>query len=340
MFLGLVHAAVLGAALRVEGEVSCPAPTQVAADVQKILGLSDEYAPKVHATLLREGAFIRLSLTESDGTSLGERLLTADDDCVVLSRAAAVVLAAWLTDQHPEFLVALPSPAEANAPSDAARDASAAPVSAPNATPTPKPASRESAAAKPPASAATSAATPSPHAPPRHRFALSAAIGGGWASSEFVPGAWLGASLDPVQSGWGAQLSAAWLGSHTQTLHNGDVSWSRWPLMLGPYLRFATQFGNMELEAGPALGRLHLKSAGFSPNSPAESKAQIGAYGALRFMPKADAWHPFLMLAPVFWFNSITATASDPNNPSGPPTATTHLSSLEVLFTAGVRFLP
>ncbi len=333
MFLGLVHAAVLGAALRVEGEVSCPAPTQVAADVQKILGLSDAYAPKVHATLAREGAFIRLSLSESDGTSLGERLLTADEDCTVLSRAAAVVLAAWLTDQHPEFLVALPTTADASAPGDAARDSSTAPESAPSATPAPAAAPPKSDGAKP----AASAAAPSPSAPPRHRLALGAAIGGGWANSQFVPGAWLGVSLDPVQSGWGAQLSAAWLGQHTQTLHTtGSVNWARWPLMLGAYVRFATSFGSMELEGGPALGWLRLEGQGFSPNQTV-SKAQVGGYGALRFMPKADAWHPFLMLAPVLWFNRVTAQSV---NPSDNGTTPTHLSSLEVLFTAGVRFLP
>ena len=332
MFLELVHAAVLGAALRVEGEVSCPAPAQVAADVQKILGLSDEYAPKVHATLAREGAFIRLSLSESDGTSLGERLLTADEDCVVLSRAAAVVLAAWLTDQHPEFLVALPSSADASASGDAARQPSAVPSNAGAAQPTPATAPAKSVVAARNISAAAS----SSNTPPAHRLALGAAIGGGWASSQFVPGAWLGVSLDPVQSGWGAQLSAAWLGQHTQQLRDRNIAWSRWPLMLGPYVRFATQFGNVEVEAGPALGWLHLQGTDFTRNIP-QSKAQVGGYGALRFMPKANAWHPFLMVAPVLWFNSVSAQSVDE---LGKGTDSTHLSSLEVLFTAGVRFLP
>ncbi len=332
MFLGLVHAAVLGAALRVEGEVSCPAPAQVAADVQKILGLSDEYAPKVHATLTREGAFIRLSLSESDGTSLGERLLTADEDCTVLSRAAAVVLAAWLTDQHPEFLVALPAAADASTPGGAARETGTTPQSMPGAAPVHAAAPAKSDAAQ----LHTSAAAPAAAVTHPHRLALGAALGGGWANSQFVPGAWLGVSLDPLQSGWGAQLSAAWLGSHTQPLHGHSVSWSRWPLMLGPYLRFATKFGSVELEAGPALGWLHLKGQEFAPNY-APSKAQVGGYGALRFMPRANAWHPFLMVAPVLWFNSVTAQSVDALRNE---TDSTHLSSLEVLFTAGVRFLP
>ncbi|MEP7052145.1 MAG: hypothetical protein ABJB12_17405 [Pseudomonadota bacterium] len=335
MFLALFQAGVLGATLRVEGELNCPAPTQVAADVQQISGLSDEYAPRVHATLAREGAFIRLSLTEADGTSLGERLLTADEDCLVLSRTAAVVLAAWLTDQHPEFLVSLPSePSSApdsSTPAAAPGDASAAPPSAPALAPAPA----TPAASEAPQSRVRPAAAPAGRLS-QHRLALSAALAGAWSSPAFVPGAWLGVALDPAHAGWGAQISAAWLGERTQPLSRSRVSWSRWPLMLGPYLQVPTRLGSLELEAGPSLAWLHLKGQKFSPDL-GVSTVQVGGYGALRFMIKWGAWRPFLMATPQVWFNSVSAAATDS---SGAPTDRTELSSFEVLFSAGVRFLP
>jgi hypothetical protein len=327
VFVALLHTAVLGATLRVEGETSCPAPAQVAADVQKILGLSEEYAPKVHATLTPDGAFIDLKLSESDGTTLGERRLEASEDCVVLSRTAAVVLAAWLTDQHPEFLVALPKTADAAGDGTPTDDNGAAPSATPRAGVTPPVATPF--AAKPSA-AATAKATAAK--PPTHRLALGAAIGGGWASSQFVPGAWLGVALDPVTTGWGAQLSAAWLGANSQPLGQHTVSWTRWPLMAGPYRRFVLGTASFELEAGPALGWLRLKGEDFSANS-SPSAASFGGYGALRYMPKADAWHPFVLVAPVFWLNRATAVATNVD-------AKTRLPSFELLFTAGVRILP
>ena len=327
MFVALLHTVLLGAALRVEGETSCPAPAQVAADVQKILGLSDEYAPKVHASLTRDGAFIDLKLTESDGTSLGERRLEANEDCVVLSRTAAVVLAAWLTDQHPEFLVALPANAEPNASPGAAPGSSSPPPPAP---PTPAATPVTPVTKNPNAGATTKPSSP---ARSTHRLALGAAIGGGWASSQFVPAAWLGVSLDPVKTGCGVQLSAAWLGAYSQSLGTpGKVSWTRWPLMAGPYARFAFGSATVELEAGPALGWLRLDGQNFATHE-ATSHASLGGYGALRFMPKAGAWHPFVMAAPVYWPGPVSAATND-------LASRTRLPSVELLFAAGVRILP
>jgi hypothetical protein len=325
VFVALLHTVVLGAALRVEGETSCPSPAQVAADVQKILGLTDEYAPKVHATLTRDGAWIDLQLSESDGTSLGERRLEANEDCVVLSRTAAVVLAAWLTDQHPEFLVALPATSEATTPTDAAHDANGTPLGAT------QPAATRPATPVVQQPNAVAAKKPSAPTPSTHRLALGAAIGGGWASSQFVPAAWLGVSLDPVTSGWGAQISAAWLGAYSQPLGNRHVSWTRWPLMAGPYRRFAFGSGTLELEAGPALGWLRVEGQDFTTNV-GQGAASLGGYGALRFMPKAGAWHPFVMAAPVFWLGYAKADATN--------VGTVRLPSLELLFAAGVRILP
>jgi hypothetical protein len=155
-------------------------------------------------------------------------------------------------------------------------------------------------------------------------------------SSELAPAAWLGLALAPLQSGWGAQLSVAWIGVASEPLPKDHaVSWSRWPLLLGPYLRLARQAASFELEAGPALAWLRLEGRNFSPNL-TQSGLNWGAYATLRFLPKAGAWHPFVMAAPVLWFGRATAFAANQDGTE----SQTPLPSLQLLFAAGLRFLP
>lgn len=92
MLLTLLQPVVLGAALRAQGAVTCPEPMQVAADLQKILDISTECAPKLHADSSRDGAWLDLTLTDADGTSLGERRIDANEDCALLSHTVAVGL--------------------------------------------------------------------------------------------------------------------------------------------------------------------------------------------------------------------------------------------------------
>jgi hypothetical protein len=106
--------------------------------------------------------------------------------------------------------------------------------------------------------------------------------------------------------------------------------------MAGPYRRFALGTASFELEAGPALGWLRLQGQDFSSNS-SHSAASFGGYGALRYMPKADTWHPFVLVAPVLWLSHATAVATGPD---GMTNTQTPLPSFELLFAAGVRVLP
>jgi hypothetical protein len=100
LFLTLLAPLVFGAALRVQSDVGCPAPSDVSADLQAIVDLSEKSAVQVYATLSRDGAWLKLELSQANGTSLGERRLEASEDCAVLARTAAVVLAAWLSEEH------------------------------------------------------------------------------------------------------------------------------------------------------------------------------------------------------------------------------------------------
>ena len=321
---------LLGAALRVDGKVTCPEPKQVSADLQKILEISTEYAPQLHADLRRDGAWLELTLTGADGTSLGERRIDANEECAVLSHTVAVVLATWLSDEHPEYVVALPTV-------DAAQATVPTPTNEAPRTPAP-PANPQ--APSPPTVAvlpvqARGRALSAAGAREAHHLALSAALGGALGSSEFAPSASLGLSLDPGIQGLGVDLAAAWVAARSEPLAAHSVSWSRWPVFLGPYLRLVTRVGRFDLGAGGTLAWLRLEGRDFSPNV-ATSHAAFGSYAALRFLPRAGAWQPFVLVMPALWFGRATAFASGTNGAAADAT----LPSIDLLFAAGMRFLP
>jgi hypothetical protein len=336
VLLALLHPVVLGAALRVQGEVTCPEPGQVAADVQKILEISTEYAPQLHADLSREGAWLELTLTGADGTSLGERRFEANEDCAVLSHTVAVVLATWLSDEHPEYVVALPtgdSPPKSVAQPSSGSAAAVAPEVSKPAPPSPAPPPAPLRVA--PARAISAPVRSEKETPKRYRLAPSAALGGALGSSEFASAAWLGVSLDPGINGLGVDLTAAWVANRSEPLATHEVRWSRWPVLLGPYLRLATPSGRFDLGAGATLALLRLEGRDFSANF-ATSHAAFGSYAGLRFLPKTGAWQPFFMIMPVLWFGHATAFATGADGAA----AEARLPSLDLLFAAGLRFLP
>jgi hypothetical protein len=161
------------------------------------------------------------------------------------------------------------------------------------------------------------------------------ALGGAAGSAELAPAGWLGVSLDPGNGGLGVDLAGAWVADRGEPLATREVRWSRWPVLLGPFLRVATKAGAFDLGAGPSFGLLRLEGRDFTPNS-ATSDATFGSYAALRFLLRAGKWQPFIMASPVFWFGRATAVASGANGVE----RTATLPSIDVLFAAGLRFLP
>ena len=316
---------VLGGALRVQSEVACPDPEEVSAKVQKIVDLSDESAKAVHATVRRDGNWLVLGLAGSDGTSLGERRLAYEGDCAMLARAAAVVFAAWLSNEHPEFLVALPAegwesqpegpPASAPEPSQPPP----APFVLPPSPPVPTP-----------SKAAPSA--PAPVESARRRFVLGAGLGGAASSTSFAPGVGLSAAWDPARRGWGARVGIAWLGARSEPLGGREVSWTRWPLLAGSFLRVRAGRSSFDLEAGGALGWARLRGHGFQSDT-TDSGLTAGAYAGLRFVPNDAPPHLFLMAAPLYWFYDATAVATDATS----ATVSSRLPSFEVLLSLGAQ---
>src|SRR4051812_33378892 len=86
----------------------CPSPAAVEARVRQILGLRAGVVLGEQATVERLESSLHVSLKSQDGRVLGDRSLPLDGSCSELAGVAAVVLAGWLSDVHPEFVGVLP----------------------------------------------------------------------------------------------------------------------------------------------------------------------------------------------------------------------------------------
>ena len=323
----LVSPVVLGAALRVQSDTACPSAREVSENVQAIVELSEESAAELHATLRPDGDGLELELSDGD-TSLAERRIDGAADCAVLAHAAAAVLAAWLSNEHPEFLLTLPGPASAN-------DAPTAPSSAAGSSQAPAPAPPTSAGVKaPPAEAPPAPGASTPLAPRlgTHRLWLGAGIGGNLSGAAFVPGGELDLTWEPNQTGSGLLLSASWLSAHSEPLAEGTLRWTRWPLIAGPFLRLSGRGASVELEAGPAVGWLHVEGQNFSPNSKLGA-VTLGGQAAVRIAPERARFGPFLMAVPMLWFGRSTAAVRLPKG----QLAAKDLPRFELFLAAGVH---
>ncbi len=336
MLLAQLLPILLGAALRVQSDMSCPAAADVTANVQAIVDLSPESAANVYATLRREGEWLELELADGKGRTLGTRRVSASEDCAVLARAAAVVLASWLSEEHPEFLMALPprptggASAPENAPSEAASPASA-PLPEQPSLPPPLP------VAPPPRAVPARTVEPA-RRPPMQRLELGASIGGdvsGSGDSQFAAAAGLSAAWAPRSAGLGVRLNANWIGARSLTIQdaNHHVRWTRWPLFAGPYWRIERGRMSFDFEAGPSLGWLRAEGQSFSRNS-SDGRLTFGGYAALRWVPRNEGLHAFVSVTPVYWFGKATASAK--TTPSDTE-STRDIPAFELLLTAGVQ---
>lgn len=327
-----------------QSELSCPDPAEISANVQKLVDLSDESAQKLRATARRDGSWLVLSLAESDQTSLGEQRVAFDGDCTMLARTAAVVFATWISNEHPEFLVALPPDGRQDGRETTT---GAAPPAATASTPGP-PAALPSATGSGPSSTATEPAARAivsatnvpndeasrtrPRGASERRFVLGAGLGGVANSSSLAPALALSAAWDPGQRGFGARASLNWLAERTAPLGSGEVRWIRWPLRAGPLLRVRAGRSSLDLEAGLVAGWTRMSGHKFTGNS-SDSGVTFGTYAGLHFVPERDHLHLFIDAAPLFWFREATAVATDANG----ATISRKLPSFEVLFTVGAE---
>jgi len=296
-----------GPIIVVHADSACPAAAPVTGRLAAILGFPPGTVLDELAELTREGSGLSVRLRGKDGRLLGERVLPSDDDCEALAHAAAVVLASWLTDAHPEFVVSSPT------------EEGPAPAPAPSSPPPPRVATGTV--------LATGRVQPVPVLRVRLALSLGAEVSGG----DGVPAAALSAALTPPGAGLGLVARVAFALSQSLTLESGDASYSRYPLGVGGVLRLEPRPFGVELQAGPALGWLRVSGQGFSPNH-THNDVTFGILGAARAGYPLGAVEPFIEVQVVGWLTKATVVVDDPSTGvSLPPVAFAVLAGAALL---------
>jgi hypothetical protein len=299
--------------LAIVSDASCPAPAAVGTLLREILGLSStEHVDEV-AHLVHEDGLLRVSLRAADSRVLGERRLPGDGSCEELARAAAVVLASWLTDAHPELVPALPMPPLAERAPSVARAEPAV-----------------SAAPPAPSGAVSSRGELVPRGGFRTRAALVLGLGFAPTPLALVGGA--GVALVPPGSGLGAALHAGFSTWRSVDVDGGRAVYRRWPLGAGAVLRFAGASLSGEVEGGAAIGWLTLEGRSFGVSHDA-SDATFGPFLTARAIGSGRLVAPLVELSGLYWARA-TRVYGDPARPSRA------LPSLELSLSLGLAVMP
>lgn len=315
----------LAPALWVQSATDCPDAAVVEAKLRETLGLGAEVPLEEGISIGREGEQLRVTARGKDERLLGERLLPAQGSCDELASAVAVVLATWISDEHPEYVAALPAAA---APSVASE---AKPPEAPPPPPAPE---RPPAAAAPPAD--TRAPPPPPRAaasPPPRRFSLGAGIGAQASSGGAVPLGSVGARWMPQRWGLGAAAAAVVVGARTVELSTGSVRYFRWPLLLGPALRVPAGSAALDFHAGASVAWLRIEGVDFDGTNQNDAFA-AGGFVSARASIGSGALLPFAELSALFWGPTEAFVRSGSSEPA------VKLPQLEVIGVLGAAWQP
>lgn len=258
----------------VEGE-SCPAPVDVEARVRAILHLAPDQQLSEGFAVERHEAGLYVALRGADSTLIGERTLPTAGSCDELAQAAAVVLAAWLSDVHPDFAGALPAPAPDDSP-PAHQEAPPAPVSEapPAVLATPRP-------------VATTEPKPAA-AKPVSRLRLVGALGAELSGDSMVPAAFVGVSYG-AQRGFALSARALVTWPREEPLAPGHVTWSRWPVGLGPTLRLEPKDLSVAFSSGVSAAWLRLGGGAFDEVSE-KSGLAWGAFTEAAVSSQGSPW--------------------------------------------------
>jgi len=285
----------LASALLAQSTAECPDLAAVEARLRQTLGLREDAPLEQRFSVERQGEQLHVTARGKDDRLLGERLLPVQGSCDELAGAVAVVLAAWISDEHPEYLAGLPAPEAREAPVPAPAPASPPPTTEP-VRPT------QSAPALTRDEARSSAGRTGFVA--ARRFSVAAALGADF-SSDVVPLGALGARWMPERLGLGAAVTAVVSGARRFDLSHGSVRYFRWPLLLGPAFRVPLGATALDVHAGAALAWLHIAGLEFSPPKQHDAVA-AGAIASARLSIDAGALRPFAELSGVIW-GSTTA---------------------------------
>lgn len=280
----MLGAAVAANALPIEGDLTCPAPADVTAKLHHLVNSDSVGQPGDRIRLVRGADALQVALVRGDGQVRGLRSLDLGHDCEELAEAAAVIVASWQTAAPARAAAAPDSP-----PPGPARPTAGLALAAP--APLDLAAARAAAFASAPAWRANVG------------LGLAGAMTTGTAAAPVAPGLILEATLARAGGALGLHLRGLLTASHTQALPNGEVSWRRWPVSLGPSWSWRTGRLALEVDASAGAAWLHVQGQGFAENQDHNDVDFGGSAGArLAFgAARPPAWRPWVGTGAGFW---------------------------------------
>jgi hypothetical protein len=259
---GMVTAWSLVAGLAVEAASDCPSAAMVRARLEPLLPaqMLEDSADTAWLIGENEGQ-VRLRLTRADGTLVGERLLERALGCQELARAAAVALAAWLSDIHPEFAPAGLLEPDAPAP----------------------------------------AAAPGPAPPRGGGWDVAIGGAAALPDGSLTPALQVDAGWSHRPAGLGLRGMAVLSGTRNEPLGSaGRAVWARHVVIAAVSLRRAWRSVAVEALVGPAGGLFTVRGEGFGQNHSSHKLLAGGAAG-LRASRAMGRWAPWLGAVALAW---------------------------------------
>jgi hypothetical protein len=224
---------------------SCPSGAEVElALASMIASPTPTPASRDVARLERQPDKLRVELVDADGVVIGERTLDGSASCAELGRMAAIVIASWESDVHPEFV---------RQPVDIARAAR------PQAPASPPPVTVPAVSAAYDVGAGVTLGQ-------ADTLAAGASIGGAWFPRGVGLGAWV--------LGGGDMARTIAVGTH-------QARWRRWTASLELAHRWMRDSLAIDAHAGATVGWLSTEGVDYAQNR-SDSAAALGGTAGIR----------------------------------------------------------
>lgn len=248
----------------IRGETVCPTPAAVSAVLKPLVPRSARTPGSPQLVLLAaQGETVVVRLFGDGLQLLDERRLPPSLPCDERARAAAVVIASWLT----------PLPQVTPPPIDVG-------------------------AGKP--GAAVTHSSPGGASTGRVLFAASAAALASLTIEGVAPGLFVEGSVRPRGAAWSLSLEGLFEGAHRQAVGGGEATWRRLGIGLSGGRRWARGRRRVEVRVGLLLTRLDIQGSRFSDNRSGVS-TDVGGAASTRAGISLGAVQPWVGLWAVGW---------------------------------------
>jgi len=295
--IGLLVASWL--AMQVQGSGSCPSPAEVAEKLAPLLPVDFASGSTDLAVIVEEAdGTLSVSLARSEGKAVARRRLPRAASCGEQAQTAAVALAVWEAQIHPEISLRLDRLAGWPMPSSLA---------------TPPAADGNTVSRRAERSASTRAL----------ELGVGGAVMAAWQPESVAPGVRLDGTLGTSSGAWRARLSIAGVGTHSQSLAPGQARWRRLYFALGAdYALTLGRRWDLALGAAGVLGVASVEGVGYTDDRTTQT-TDLGLESMLRVDLRVGSVRPWLGLALVTWLRrqtlDVTGTAASLSLPRAEP---------------------